>query len=123
MRSKQLGRIGRRYRAGPVASDQPDPDRRRDRAAAQILKMPYRAGRWRPRYHFCASIAHRQFDMRTGRTQLKRLAAHLAAELQGSAGYGADGRVQLRQSAALHGYSAKQSGYGRHADDRLARKY
>ena len=85
--------------------------------------MPHAPGRRRPRHYLFADIPHRQFDMRTDRTQLGRFAPDLATDLQGAARYGTDRRVQFRQPTALYGYRAEQGGYGRHADGRLARKY
>ena len=123
MRFGQLNSIGGWNRAGLVAGDQQDPDRRRDRTAARIIEMPHRPRGRRPCRHFFAGVPHRQLDLRVGRAQVHRFAADLAIDVQGSARHGADRRVQLRQPAALYGNGAEQGGHGGYADGRFAGKH
>src|SRR5262249_46250071 len=85
--------------------------------------MPHSPRRRRPRHYLFAGIPHRQFDLRTNRTQLERFAPDLAGNVQRSARYGADRRVELRMRTALYGYSAEQGGHGGYADGRFAREY
>src|SRR6266436_4496761 len=85
--------------------------------------MPDPARHQRSRHHICAGVAHRQFDMRGDRTQVEWLTTELATDLQGPARYGADRRVQLRQSAALYRHGTDQSGHGRYVDAGLATKH
>src|ERR1700730_7450755 len=85
--------------------------------------MPHPAGHQRSRHCIFAAIAHRQLYMRSDRTQLERLTTELATDLQGSARYGADRRVQFRQPAALYRDCADEGGHGGYGDDGLATKH
>ena len=90
LRFERFGCTGGWDRAGTLAGDQQDPNRRRDRASARVFEMPHVPGRRGSRDHLFADIPYRQFDMRADRAQLERFAPDMATNLQGSAGYGAD---------------------------------